>query len=295
MAGERILVVDDGADMREFVTNYVLKPNGFDYLEARDGLEAFDKIIAEEPSLVLLDLQMPRLDGVGLLKKLKEENISIPVVLMTFYGSEEIAIEVFRLGVKDYVIKPFTDDELLEAIERALVETRLRRERDSLQEKLVLANRDLQTRNRSYQAVFKVGQLAAKSPALDPIITHAIQTASQLAESSGAGLLVYNQASGTFERRARTGPEGGVHIVSEPITSDLALRAFAEGRAVLGNPQLDMVTQEFHVSVYVPIASAGQRFGALEVSAPAGQVSEHQLDLLEMLAGFIAIGFERQG
>src|SRR5690348_520635 len=111
--------------MREFVINYVLKPSGYSFIEARDGLEALDQIAAHSPDLILLDLQMPRLDGIGLLQRMKETNIAIPVVLMTFYGSEEIAIEVFRLGVRDYVIKPFTEDELLAAVERGLVETRL--------------------------------------------------------------------------------------------------------------------------------------------------------------------------
>ncbi|RPI35307.1 MAG: response regulator, partial [Hyphomicrobiaceae bacterium] len=71
MSSERILVVDDGADMRDFVINYILQPNGFSYMEARDGLEAFDLILADPPDLILLDLQMPRLDGVGLLSKMK--------------------------------------------------------------------------------------------------------------------------------------------------------------------------------------------------------------------------------
>src|SRR5512134_1464352 len=118
--------------MRDFVINYILQPNGFSYMEARDGLEALDLIVADPPDLILLDLQMPRLDGVGLLNRMKEQGISIPVVLMTFYGSEEIAIEVFRLGVRDYVIKPFTEDELVEALERALTEARLRRQRETL-------------------------------------------------------------------------------------------------------------------------------------------------------------------
>ncbi len=87
MTGERILVVDDGADIRETITKYILKPNAYDYLEAKDGLEAIDLLKKVTPDLILLDLQMPRLDGVGFLHKLREYNIAVPVVLMTMYGS----------------------------------------------------------------------------------------------------------------------------------------------------------------------------------------------------------------
>lgn len=140
MGEETILVVDDGADMRDFVVNYVVRPNGYHALEASDGMQALTIIKDDPPDLILLDLQMPRLDGLGLLRRMKEDGIHIPVVLMTFFGSEEIAIEVFRLGVRDYVIKPFTDDELLEAIEGALVETRLRRTKEVIQQRLTQAN-----------------------------------------------------------------------------------------------------------------------------------------------------------
>src|SRR5438034_9127701 len=75
LAGERILVVDDGADMREFVIKYVLKPNGFAYVEARDGLEGWEQIEATNPDLILLDLQMPRLDGLGLLHRMREADL----------------------------------------------------------------------------------------------------------------------------------------------------------------------------------------------------------------------------
>ena len=103
MAGERILVVDDSKENREFIIDYILKPNGFEVIEARDGVEGMELARSQSPDLILLDLQMPRLDGMGVLQALRRENLPIPVILMTFHGSEEIAIEVFRMGVRDYV------------------------------------------------------------------------------------------------------------------------------------------------------------------------------------------------
>ena len=119
---ERILVVDDRAENREFIVDYVLIPNGYIPLVARDGAEGLEKALTEEPDLVLLDMQMPKMTGIEVLEALNEKGVQIPVILMTFHGSEDLAVRVFRLGVKDYVIKPFEVSEMLGAIARALSE-----------------------------------------------------------------------------------------------------------------------------------------------------------------------------
>jgi DNA-binding response OmpR family regulator len=202
LAGERILVVDDGADMRDFVIKYVLQPNGFEYLEARDGLEGFEQIVSGSPDLVLMDLQMPRLDGIGLLRKMQENDVNIPVVLMTFYGSEEIAIEVFRLGVKDYVMKPFTEEELLEAIERSLMVTRLRREREELTERLAAASREFQRRVRELQGLYRVGKVIASQPDADTLMLRILEAATFLAGAESSGLLLLDDEGRSLVRRA---------------------------------------------------------------------------------------------
>lgn len=143
MAGEKILVVDDGKENREFVIEYVLKPAGFDAYQAKDGLEGLEAARRLLPDLILLDLQMPRLNGIQVLQALRNESLNIPVILMTFHGSEEIAIDVFRLGVRDYVKKPYTVDEMLRAIENCLSEVRMRREQEALTERLLQRNRAL--------------------------------------------------------------------------------------------------------------------------------------------------------
>ncbi|HEX2614504.1 MAG TPA: response regulator, partial [Nitrososphaera sp.] len=127
---ETILIVDDGKENRDFIIEYVLEPNGFKYLTAKDGLEGLQMALKHRPDLILLDLEMPRMKGTQVLEQLAAQNVDLPVILMTFHGSEEIAIEVYRMGVKDYIKKPYYPEEMLEAIERSLQETRLRREKE---------------------------------------------------------------------------------------------------------------------------------------------------------------------
>jgi CheY-like chemotaxis protein len=271
VSGERILVVDDGADMREFVIQYVLRPNGYSFLEARDGLEALDQIAANAPDLILLDLQMPRLDGIGLLQRMKEGGISIPVVLMTFYGSEEIAIEVFRLGVRDYVIKPFTEEELLSAIERGLTETRLRRQRDVLK---------------------RVGKFIAGLPEVDALLLYILEAEAELTGvRQGAILLVGDDSQGLVNRASMV--KGKASVNNQRVQNPLAWQSVQTARPVAGQPQPDQASGRMLLPVYVPMIVGDTSFGVLSAMMISEVITEEQYNLLESLVDYAAIGFER--
>ncbi|MEM9177677.1 MAG: sigma-54 dependent transcriptional regulator [Myxococcota bacterium] len=116
----KILVVDDDPVMREMV-EAMLSDNGLDVALAASAEEALE--VAEAGSdfgCVLTDLQMPGMDGIGLLGALREHHPETPVVLMTSFGSVEAAVEAMRLGAHDFVTKPFQAERLLVTLERAL-------------------------------------------------------------------------------------------------------------------------------------------------------------------------------
>jgi len=158
LAGETILVIDDGAEARNFIVDYVLRPNGYQALTANNGKKGLKLAQQHHPDLILLDLQMPGMDGFGVLQRLAELGLNIPVVIVTFHGSEEIAIEVYRLGVRDYVKKPFEEDEMLGAIERALRESRMQREIDDINHKLGQANREIQKQRTELKRLYRLSQ-----------------------------------------------------------------------------------------------------------------------------------------
>lgn len=292
MAGEHILVVDDGADMREFVIKFVLQPNGYEYAEAEDGVAALEQITISPPDLILLDLQMPRLDGTGLLRKMQEREISIPVVLMTFYGSEEIAIEVFRLGVRDYVIKPFTEDELLGAIERALMVSRLRRERDSLTERLMYANRGLERHVGELEALFRVGKVVASLPDEDTLMVRILEAATYLASASEAALFLLSDDEKTLVNRAFT-TGADVQLISETVDDELAWQAIQSGQPVVGQPYPDDRAQIPNVVIRVPLVAGDVPIGVLAVTTPEELASRDRLNLIGALADYGAIALER--
>ena len=146
MSGETILVVDDRDDSLQFLTEYILQPNGYKHITAKDGVRGLELALSENPELIIMDLKMPRMTGLEVLAALRERAVDVPVILMTFHGSEETAVQAFRLGARDYIIKPYETTEMLQAIDRALSEVRLRKERDQLTEGLMKVNRQLERR-----------------------------------------------------------------------------------------------------------------------------------------------------
>ena len=159
MAGERILVIDDSQQIREFIVNYVLKPNGFQIDSARDGREGLRKAIGTlNPDLIIIDYVMPKLNGIQVMQALIGRQLFIPTILITSHGSEQVAVQLFRLGVRDYLIKPFTAEELLSTIEHALTEARLRRERDALNIDLIEVKRQLEERVHDLNVLQEISQ-----------------------------------------------------------------------------------------------------------------------------------------
>lgn len=142
---ETILIVDDSPDIVLFLKQYILMPLGYKVLTASDGQSGLDSALANKPDLILLDMNMPRMTGLQMLVALRQTNIQSPVIFMTLHGSEHIAVEVFRLGVRDYLVKPFTVEEVERTVDRALQEVRLEREKEELARSLAASDAVRQT------------------------------------------------------------------------------------------------------------------------------------------------------
>jgi two-component system, NtrC family, nitrogen regulation response regulator NtrX len=123
-----ILIVDDEADIREIVSG-ILSDEGHGTRTAKNSDEALAAIGARRPSLVFLDiwLQGSRLDGLQLLKIIKEQNPMLPVVMISGHGNIETAVSAIKLGAYDFIEKPFKADRLVLVAERALEASRLKR------------------------------------------------------------------------------------------------------------------------------------------------------------------------
>src|SRR6187551_1500075 len=131
----RILIVDDEASARHALSE-ILTDEGYQVKIAADGFRAIAAAQEFLPDLVLTDLKMPGLDGMGLLARLKEVHPETAVILMTAFGAVESAVQAMREGAANYLTKPLNSDEPLVVIERAPEGVALRRETKVLRERL---------------------------------------------------------------------------------------------------------------------------------------------------------------
>lgn len=123
----RVLVCDDEELIRWSLVEH-LKASGYEVAEAEDGIVALEKIAAQPPDALIIDLKMPRLDGMGVLRKLKEQGEGFPVIVITAHGALDSAIEATKLGAAGYLSKPFDLREISLQLEKVLESDRLHTE-----------------------------------------------------------------------------------------------------------------------------------------------------------------------
>lgn len=135
METHRILVVDDEVKMRRLL-EMSLKNMGHDVVQATDGAQAMNCFDEAPFDLVMTDLNMPRMDGMQLLRSLRERGEEVPVIVLTAFGSIETAVEAMKLGAADYIIRPFEMDTVELAVTRALAMGTIRRENRFLRDEV---------------------------------------------------------------------------------------------------------------------------------------------------------------
>lgn len=118
--GNRVLVVDDAAFMRMMIKD-ILEKNGYEVVgEAADGAEAYEKYVELKPDIVTMDITMPEVDGIAALKKIREYDPNAKVIMCSAMGQQAMVIDAIQAGAKDFIVKPFQADRVLEAIKKTL-------------------------------------------------------------------------------------------------------------------------------------------------------------------------------
>ncbi|XEC97120.1 response regulator [Paenibacillus tarimensis] len=116
----RILVVDDAAFMRMMIRD-ILSKNGYEVVgEAQDGAQAIEKYKELKPDLITMDITMPEMDGIAALKEIKKIDGNAKVIMCSAMGQQAMVIDAIQAGAKDFIVKPFQADRVIEAIKKTL-------------------------------------------------------------------------------------------------------------------------------------------------------------------------------
>ncbi len=292
---ERVLVIDDSQEIREFLSEYILKPKGFEVLTASNGLMGLEMAIAKEPNLMIVDQQMPRLTGLEVLEKLKERGIEIPAILATAHGSEETAVAAFRLGIRDYVIKPFDADEISESVDKALRESRLARERDQLVQQLMESNSQLQRRAQELNVLYGVGKSVASSLDLEEVLHRVVEAAVYVVGAEEGSLMLLDEEQGELYIRASKNLDSKAQSMRKRVSDSLAGKVLQTKRAIaIGN---DSQWKRTHTAllvkslIYVPLILQNKPIGVLGVTNRIKETSFDSNDTraLSALGGYATI------
>ncbi len=116
---KRVLIVDDEQPIRTLL-EYNLKQNQFETICAEDGEEALEIALKEKPDLILLDLMLPKMDGVTVCKTLRQQGIKIPIIMLTAKGEELDKVHGLEIGADDYMTKPFSPREVVARVKAVL-------------------------------------------------------------------------------------------------------------------------------------------------------------------------------
>jgi two-component system response regulator AtoC len=157
MIPKRVLIVDDEENFRHMLS-VILKKEGYDVEAASNGEEALQKVTLSPYDQILCDIRMPKMDGLDFLNEAKKAGVDSTIIMMSAYGTVDIAIEAIKLGAYDYISKPFKPDEVILTLKKAEERERLRRENELLRKevKKEYSFENIISKNKQMQKIFEV-------------------------------------------------------------------------------------------------------------------------------------------
>jgi two-component system NtrC family sensor kinase len=300
LAGEKILVVDDHSDSREFLTEYILKPNGYEFITAEDGAKGLRLAFDERPDLIIMDLRMPKMTGLEVLAALRQRAVNIPVILMTFHGSEETAVQAFRLGARDYVVKPYEPSEMLEAIDRSLTEVRLRAERDKLTQGLMEVNQRLDRRIKELDVLSKVGKSVTALLETEQLLLRIVDAGLYLTGAEEGSLLLIDEETGDLYMRAQRNVgerfARGFRVKVRDTIAGQVVRTGQPYWSSVDDQGLKVKTNYLVMSLaYIPLKIGNKVVGVLLIDNKLSNrpFTEDDIYLLSTLADYAAIAIDK--
>ena len=296
MNKETILVVDDSRQITDFLAESVLPSMGFDTLVANRGKAGLEILRQKHQSisLMMVDLQMPDLGGLALLRKSSEEGIKVPAILMTAFGSEKIAVEAFRLGVQDYLIKPLDLEELSQAITRALAITRLQQEKSKLTSRLRQQVSWMNT-------LSNVGRSVTSTLDIDTVLSRIVEAGVFLTQADQGFIALPNPKSDKLILRAvKNIKQEKIDTLRLPVDDNLIGQALKTNRPIRkSRPDREKLYKVstgllVHDLIHVPINYQGRILGVLSVNNHKQNRGFTEKDeiLLSSLADYAAIAIE---
>ena len=287
MPHKRILIADDEEDVLDMCVR-ALSLQGYQVFGAHNGFEATEMAKKEEFDLLLTDIKMPGMTGLQAFHAIKEHNPDIVGVTITGYARVDAAIEALKLGMNDFLLKPFSPEEVTAAVSRAL-------ERKTLQQE--------NARLKALIPLFKLSHAFVTVTDLDALLQQVLQVAVQETAAGLGVLMLMNETSGDLEVRAVATDRG-----SEPLgdtyrlRDEIARKTMQSGQGIVWQNEsglepffaLERVNTQVNTAVALPLIVQGETIGILSLGKRGeGTAFAHSdVELFSVLASQAAIAIQ---
>lgn len=293
-AKEKVLVLMPDADERSTLVEAALEPFGYSVRQTGDGNEAMAILLNDKPDVLLMDLHPEGLSGLDILAGIGARSMDVPVIVVANAGSEKDALGAFRLGAKDYITRPVREAELIQVIERAMKEVRIRKEREGLLNQVRRAAQAAEQRLREMRTLMGIGKSVTALTNLNQVFDHVGRAALQLSSAEAMGLLLRDDASGNLQlRHGANLPSSVMEYLGRPVRDDLASLVMnsKEPYRVAGEgiKRFNPVFPQAGALMYAPMVVNEASIGVLWVANSKTEFQEQMGPLLVALADYAAI------
>ncbi len=286
---EQILVVDDHPDIARVLADSWLPALGYRAWAVHTYSTAQTALAHNTFDLVLLDLNLPDTQGTEHVAAIRQVYPDLPIILITAHGSEQMAVDAFRLGIRNYLIKPFTFEQLQHAVEAALCEQHLRRENEQL-------TYGLRQRIHELIVLSAIGRSITRAIELDEVLARIVEAAIHLTHAE-EGFLLLREDDQLVVRAARTATDERAKILNQPIVDNAAGRVLRTRQPLrLGHGSELRIRTNYLVqsALLVPLLANPDALGVLGVNnvKNAQPFTLEQERSLAALADYAAIAIE---
>lgn len=300
MSKETLLIVDDNKEIVTVLSD-ALSIRGYNILSAFDGTEGLQTALDKSPDLLLLDWNLPGLSGIQVLQALRKQGNQAPVILMTIYGSESVAVQAFKLGIRDYLRKPVRLPEMLEAVEKALAEDRLRREKERISAELERANAQLQQQLLELATLQAIAQSITAVLDLDKVLDRVVEAACYFGHAQESALFLLDEPEDSLQLEAYHGAEQrrmrGLRLKFSTSPLRTAIDSGSPLMMTSKTPGFSIKLKTDYLVrslLFVPLKIKDRPIGLLGVTDKLGgqPFSQEDIRLLTALADYAAIAIE---
>ncbi|MBN1430214.1 MAG: response regulator [Anaerolineae bacterium] len=291
---ERIFIIDPIEHERITLSHATLEPFGYEVQSTGDGAEGLTAILSDPPDLLVLDLHPESLSGADVMAALSAQAVDLPVVILADVGAEKEALHAFRLGARDYVVRPLREAEMIQVIERIMRDIRVRRDRESLVGEVRQASSEAEQRLRELKTLMSIGKTVTFARSLDELFDRVVRAAIQITRAESVGFFLRDEASGALILRAGQNLSRNLlDRMGQPVEDELASVVMSSGETFLQGgealTQFRPAQQGATAVIYAPLVVQSKPIGLLWVANTRLQFAPHMKDVMTALADYAAI------